>query len=305
MPRPGELLWDVGAGAGSIGIEWMRAHPSCRAIAVEQVPERAERIAGNARSLGVPGLVVVVGEAPDALAELPAPAAVFIGGGASRAVIERCWAALPAGGRLVVHAVTHETEMVMALARSDHGGELTRIAIEHLEPDRPFHRLEAGPPGRPVECGQGVRVTIHFIGAGPGAADLLTVRATRMIAVAPVCVYAGTYVDSEVLALCPEGAELIDSQHLDLDAITDRLVSAHAAGRDVARLCSGDPSIYSALAEQTRRLDRAGVPWDVTPGVPAYAAAAALLGARADRPRAGPDRDPDPGVRRVDGHARK
>ena len=121
-------------------------------------------------------------------------------------------------------------------------------------------------------------MTVHFIGAGPGAADLLTVRAVSLISSSPVCVYAGTYVDPEVLAHCPSGATLIDSQHLDLDQITDHLVIAHAAGQDVARLCSGDPSLYSALAEQTRRLDRAGVPWDVTPGVPAYAAAAALLG---------------------------
>jgi precorrin-4/cobalt-precorrin-4 C11-methyltransferase len=121
-------------------------------------------------------------------------------------------------------------------------------------------------------------VSVHFIGAGPGAADLLTVRAIKLIKESPVCVYAGTYVGPEVLAHCPHGAILIDSQHLDLDAITTALVDAHRAGRDVARLCSGDPSLYSALAEQTRRLDRAGVPWDVTPGVPAYAAAAALLG---------------------------
>lgn len=121
-------------------------------------------------------------------------------------------------------------------------------------------------------------MTVHFIGAGPGAADLLTVRAVRLIEAAPVCVYAGTYVEADVLALCPAGAELVDSQHLDLDQITRVLIEAHQAGRDVARLCSGDPSIFSALAEQTRRLDRAGVAWDVTPGVPAYAAAAALLG---------------------------
>jgi precorrin-4/cobalt-precorrin-4 C11-methyltransferase len=125
---------------------------------------------------------------------------------------------------------------------------------------------------------RGETVTVHFIGAGPGAADLLTVRAVSLINSSPVCVYAGTYVDPAVLAHCPPGAALIDSQHLDLDQIIDHLVTAHAAGQDVARLCSGDPSIYSALAEQTRRLDRAGVPWDVTPGVPAYAAAAALLG---------------------------
>ncbi len=119
---------------------------------------------------------------------------------------------------------------------------------------------------------------MHFIGAGPGAADLLTLRAVRLIEASAVCMYAGTYVGPEILAHCPPGATLIDSQGLDLDQITARLSEAAAAGHDVARLCSGDPSIYSALAEQTRRLDRAGVPWDVTPGVPAYAAAAAILG---------------------------
>ena len=121
-------------------------------------------------------------------------------------------------------------------------------------------------------------MTVHFIGAGPGAADLLTLRAVRLLNSSPVCVYAGTYIGAEVLGHCPPDATLIDSQHLDLDQITDHLVNAHGAGSDVARLCSGDPSIYSALAEQTRRLDAAGVPWDVTPGVPAYAAAAAILG---------------------------
>ncbi len=121
-------------------------------------------------------------------------------------------------------------------------------------------------------------MTVHFIGAGPGAADLLTVRAVRLLESSPVCVYAGTYVGAEILAHCPTDAELIDSAVLNLDEITAQLVAAHEAGRDVARLCSGDPSLYSAMAEQARRLDRAGVPWDVTPGVPAYAAAAALVG---------------------------
>ena len=121
-------------------------------------------------------------------------------------------------------------------------------------------------------------MTVHFIGAGPGTADLLTLRAVRLIGRCPVCIYAGTYVDAEVLASCPPGVELIDSAGLSLDAIAARMITADEEGKDVARLCSGDPSLYSALAEQTRRLDRAGVPWDVTPGVPAYAAAAALLG---------------------------
>jgi precorrin-4/cobalt-precorrin-4 C11-methyltransferase len=122
------------------------------------------------------------------------------------------------------------------------------------------------------------QVTGHFIGAGPGAADLLTVRATRLLATSPVCLYAGTYVTADVLAYCPADAELVDTAGLTLDQITERQVAAHRAGHDVARLCSGDPSLYSALHEQTRRLDAADVPWDVTPGIPAYAAAAALLG---------------------------
>ena len=121
-------------------------------------------------------------------------------------------------------------------------------------------------------------MSVHFIGAGPGAADLLTIRAVRLIKSSPVCIYAGSYLDAEILAHCPPDAVLIDSQHLDLDQIIDHMVSAHRCGEDVARLCSGDPSIYSALAEQTRRLDQAGVSWDVTPGVPAYAAAAAIIG---------------------------
>ena len=119
---------------------------------------------------------------------------------------------------------------------------------------------------------------MHFIGAGPGAADLLTVRAVRLINSSPVCVYAGTYVDDDILAHCPAGASLIDSSRLSLDQISEHMITATGSGQDVARLCSGDPSLYSALAEQGRRLDRAGVSWDVTPGVPAYAAAAALVG---------------------------
>lgn len=121
-------------------------------------------------------------------------------------------------------------------------------------------------------------MTVHFVGAGPGAADLLTVRATQLLAAADVVLYPGTYLDPGVLAHVSPAAELVDTQGLDLTQITSRLVSAHALGRAVVRLASGDLSVYSALSEQTRRLDAAGVPWDVTPGVPAYAAAAALVG---------------------------
>ncbi|PQM51634.1 precorrin-4 C(11)-methyltransferase [Mycolicibacter virginiensis] len=121
-------------------------------------------------------------------------------------------------------------------------------------------------------------LAVQFVGAGPGAADLLTVRAARLLAAADVVLYPGSYLDPQVLAHCSQAADLVDTANLDLDAITDRLVTAHRAGRAVVRLVSGDPSLYSAVFEQTRRLDAAGVPWKVTPGVPAYAAAAAVLG---------------------------
>lgn len=121
-------------------------------------------------------------------------------------------------------------------------------------------------------------MTVHFIGAGPGAADLLTLRAVDLLRTSPVCLYAGTYLDAAVLTHCPPGARLIDTQGLTLDEMTAVVVEANARGEDVARLCSGDPSVYSAVAEQTRRLDAAGVSWDVCPGVPAYAATAARIG---------------------------
>ncbi|XVV06364.1 precorrin-4 C(11)-methyltransferase [Actinosynnema sp. CA-248983] len=120
-------------------------------------------------------------------------------------------------------------------------------------------------------------MTVHFIGAGPGAADLLTLRAVRLLESSPVCLYAGALVPVEVLAHCPPGARLVDTANLDLDQITAELSAAHAAGHDVARLHSGDPSVYSAMAEQMRRLDALDIPYDVTPGVPAFAAAAATL----------------------------
>lgn len=119
--------------------------------------------------------------------------------------------------------------------------------------------------------------TVHFIGAGPGAPDLLTLRAQRLIAAAPVCLYAGALVPVEILAHAPQGARLVDTQGLDLDEIVAEYARAHARGLDVARLHSGDLSIYSAAAEQMRRLDELQIRWDVTPGVPAFAAAAAAL----------------------------
>ncbi len=120
-------------------------------------------------------------------------------------------------------------------------------------------------------------MTVHFIGAGPGAADLLTVRAVNLIRACPVVLYAGSLVSDEVMAECRPGARLVDTADLNLDQILAELVQAHHRGQDVARLHSGDPSVFSAVAEQMRRLDTAGVPYDVVPGVPAFAAAAAAL----------------------------
>jgi precorrin-4/cobalt-precorrin-4 C11-methyltransferase len=121
-------------------------------------------------------------------------------------------------------------------------------------------------------------VTVYFIGAGPGAADLITVRGQRLLQRCPVCLYAGSIMPDDLLTSCPPDARIVDTGPLTLEQIVTELADAHAAGLDVARLHSGDPSIYSALAEQCRRLDDLGVDYEIVPGVPAFAAAAAALG---------------------------
>jgi precorrin-4/cobalt-precorrin-4 C11-methyltransferase len=121
-------------------------------------------------------------------------------------------------------------------------------------------------------------MTVHFIGAGPGAPDLITVRGRDLVARCPVCLYAGSLVPPEIVALAPAGARVLDSAPMDLDEIEAELVRAHEQGLDVARLHSGDLSIWSALGEQLRRLKQRDIPYTITPGVPAFAAAAASLG---------------------------
>ncbi|MCQ8769566.1 precorrin-4 C(11)-methyltransferase [Streptomyces telluris] len=130
-------------------------------------------------------------------------------------------------------------------------------------------------------------MTVYFIGAGPGAADLITVRGARTLARCGVCLYAGSLVPRELLAECPPDARLVDTAGLNLDQITEEFVRAHEAGHDVARLHSGDPSVFSAVAEQMRRLDAAGIPYEIVPGVPAFAAAAAALGRELTVPTVG------------------
>lgn len=162
-PTAGALLWDVGAGAGSVGIEWMRVHPSCRTIAVEADTARADRVARNAAQLGVPALEIVHGRAPQALAGLPRPDAVFIGGGGTApGLLGQCWDALVPGGRLVAHAVTLETERALLDARAELGGELTRLHVEHAEPIGGF---TGWTPARAVV--QWAVVKPHHAAAGP------------------------------------------------------------------------------------------------------------------------------------------
>jgi precorrin-6Y C5,15-methyltransferase (decarboxylating) len=146
-PRRGELLWDIGAGSGSVGIEWMLAHPANRAVAVERDETRAGRIARNAASLGVPDLKIVHGAAPAVLEGLPAPDAVFIGGGATGAgVIDAAWVALSPGGRLVVNGITIETQAELTRRFKTLGGDLTTIQISHADPVGGFHGMRPAMP---------------------------------------------------------------------------------------------------------------------------------------------------------------
>ena len=134
-PVPGELLWDVGAGSGSIGIEWMRTHPSCRALAIEADTGRQSLIEHNRDALGVPGLQLIRGKAPEALSGLETPDAIFIGGGVTRdGVLDTCWQHLRPGGRLVANAVTLQSEMTLMNWRAEHGGELIRIHVAQAQP---------------------------------------------------------------------------------------------------------------------------------------------------------------------------
>jgi precorrin-6Y C5,15-methyltransferase (decarboxylating) len=146
-PKAGELLWDIGLGAGSVGIEWCLRHPRNRCIGIEERPERAERARRNAQELGATALDIRIGQAPEALADLPAPDAVFVGGGASESgVFDAAWAALNPGGRLVVNAVTLETETLLGTLYAQHGGTMRRLALSRLEPVGGMHGWRAAMP---------------------------------------------------------------------------------------------------------------------------------------------------------------
>ncbi len=208
---------------------------------------------------------------------MPPPAAIFIGGGLTQAgLLDACYEVLRAGGRLVANAVTAESEAVLTEWYSRLGGELRRFQHYTRRTAGHVHRLASGDARHAVGGHQGM--TVYFIGAGPGAADLITVRGQRLLSRCPVCLYAGSIMPDDLLALCPPDARIVDTGPLTLDAIIGEIAHATAAGSDVARLHSGDPSLYSALAEQCRRLDELGIEYEIVPGVPAFAAAAAALG---------------------------
>lgn len=168
-PHPGAVLWDVGGGSGSIGIEWMRMAPGAGAVAIEKDAARAERIRTNARRLGVPALEVVVGPAPAALADLPRPDAVFVGGGVTApGLLDTCWDALAPGGRLVAAAVTLESERVLVDWRAEHGGELTRLGVETADALGSFTGWR---PARPVVHLERVKPRVQDARSAPSEED--------------------------------------------------------------------------------------------------------------------------------------
>jgi precorrin-4/cobalt-precorrin-4 C11-methyltransferase len=270
-PRPGELLWDVGAGSGTVSVEWCLSWRDCAGVAFERDAARRRNIGSNAAAFGVS--IDVRGAAPDAFDGAEAPSAIFIGGGLTQpGLLDASLDKLPSGGRLVANAVTAESESILAQAYSGVGGQLRRF--QHYRGEPLGGRLAPAEAGHPMG---GDTVTVYFIGAGPGAADLITVRGQRLLERCTVCLYAGSIMPDDLLALCPPDAKIVDTGPLTLKQIIAELADAHAAGRDVARLHSGDPSLYSALAEQCRRLDALGIEYEIVPGVPAFAAAAAAL----------------------------
>ena len=207
-PVPGQLLWDVGAGSGSVGIEWMRVHPASRAIAVEPRADRRERITATPRRSACLVWVVARGGTRRRWRAAPARRGVHRRRRHRRRRRAACWDALDAGGRLVANAVTIEGELALVGWQAGLGGTLTRIAVERAgglgsftawRPALPVSQWSARKPAEPA----GAPVTVHFVGAGPGAADLITVRAQRLLSECAVCLYAGSLVPAEVLAHCP------------------------------------------------------------------------------------------------------
>ena len=276
-PRPGELLWDVGAGSGSISVEWCRSGPGCtrggvrtrratrRTDRLQRRRVRRQRRGARRRAGGVRRRAAAVGDLrrrrPDparTARRLPRPPARPAAG----------WSPTPS---------PLNRKPFSRNAYSRLGGELRRF--QHYRGE-PLGEFTGWRPAMPVTQWAGDQaVTVYFIGAGPGAADLITVRGQRLLRTLPGVPLRGLdHARRPAGALCPPDARVVDTGPLTLDQIVAELADADAAGHDVARLHSGDPSLYSALAEQCRRLDALGIDYEIVPGVPAFAAAAAALG---------------------------
>ena len=244
----GELLWDVGAGAGSVAIEWLRSGRGMRAIAIERDAARAARIAANAEQLGVPELVVRIGEAPAALADLPEPTAIFVGGGAAMpGLIDHCWQRLAQGGRLVVNAVTVAGEAALLAFHAAHGGRLLRLGARPRRDDRRPAGLAAGHARHPARGAQMTRRgKLIGLGVGPGDPELLTLKGVRALEAAQAIAFiaaAGRASRAREIArahIRPGTRELI--------AVMPMTQDAEATGRAYAQLTTG---IVSELGRAT------------------------------------------------------
>ena len=293
-PRPGALLWDVGAGSGSVAIEWLLSERTCNAIAVERDAERCARIARNAAALGVPRLTVREGAAPEALEPLPAPDAVFIGGGlAVGGLIETCWARLAPGGTLVANVVTVAGEAVL--------GDWCAAPPGLHDPPRDLPRATRGAPPRlaPAHAGDAAHAgqarmsgLLSGIGVGPGDPDLITLKALKALQGAQVVAYPAppegeSLARSIAAAHLPGGQEEIairmplEPSRFPAAEVYDEAASTLGArlhaGRDVAVLCEGDPFVYGSFLYLFERLAQ-NHRVEVIPGVSSPMACAAALG---------------------------
>ena len=299
-PVPGQLLWDIGAGCGSIGIEWMRTHPECRTIAIEPDPRPPGADRGEQRCARHPGIDVVKGRAVGALEGLVAPDAIFVGGGITEpGLLDHCWAALKPGGRLVANVVSVEGETTLDGWQRSLGGSLTRIAHRPVRAVGAFPRLASADAGHPARCDQtegrtrSMKGTLYGLGIGPGDPELITLKALRILERTSVLAYPAP----------EEGESLVRSIVADIwmDIMRRsvsgcrwwRPVSPHRrstigpqsssactsdAGRDVAVLCEGDPFFYGSFMYMFGRM-AARHAVEVVPGVSSLMACAATLGA--------------------------
>jgi len=291
----GSVLWDLGAGSGSVGIEAAALLTNGRVAAVEKHPERVAAIRENIRRFGTDNVTVHHLHLPEGMDTLPDPDRIFAGGGGKDLpeILGKAARRLKPGGRIVVNAVVIET-LAAARAALEQAGlscGVLSVQVNKGKPmpagirfcaENPVFVLYATKPGESLDTDRSGEADEHspvrFVGAGPGDPDLITVKGQKALREADLVVYAGSLVPEAVLAWANPAAECKSSAGLHLEAITDLMARAHGEGKRVVRLHSGDPSLYGAIAEQMNRLEEKGVPFSVVPGVTsAFAAAGALM----------------------------